>query len=402
MAKAKNQGAEPHSAADPPVKKDLEFNKMDLLKSKLATKNNCADSTQSEESQGLKKQGFMQYVDKTTMYMNLVIMSSMISFYLFAPFLPLEIERMNFDTKKVGFIMSIYSVTNFISSCCLGKILPYFSKRRLMVVTLCIMGSTMVMFALLQLFHLQENPYVMVSMSLRAIQGVCSSTLFIIIYSISLSIFNEDKQKALASMFKVSGGIGITLGPVIGGQLYQNLGYMAPFFFAASMFFIAAPLGMMLIPASADNATIKKKNNGDRSVGFFTLICKPMIMMPVMMNVMIQLQLTYLEPILALRLKQHYGLSLEMNNAFFILLPGSYLVGAILYQTFFSFLNRVDNKVIIITASASSLFACLLCGPSEVLLLTDNVAFIGVGFALLGFTGVIIGIPLIAEQNTMT
>lgn len=111
----------------------------------------------------------MQYVDATTLYMNMVIMSSMISFYLFAPFLPLEIERMNFDTKKVGFIMSIYSVTNFISSCCLGKVLPYFSKRRLMLFTLIVMGSTMVMFGCLQFLQLPENPYVAVSMSLRAI-----------------------------------------------------------------------------------------------------------------------------------------------------------------------------------------------------------------------------------------
>lgn len=101
--------------------------------------------------------------------MNLVIMSSMISFYLFAPFLPLEIERMKFDTKKVGFIMSIYSVFNFITSCLLGKILPYFSKRKFMLATLIVMGSTMVMFACLQLFNLEETPYVIVSMSLRAI-----------------------------------------------------------------------------------------------------------------------------------------------------------------------------------------------------------------------------------------
>jgi hypothetical protein len=32
----------------------------------------------------------------------------------------------------------------------------------------------------------------------------------------------------------------------------------------------------------------------------------------------------------------------------------------------------------------------------------DNIKYIAVGFALLGFTGVIIGIPLIAEQNAMT
>jgi len=111
----------------------------------------------------------MQYVDSTTMYMNMVIMSSMISFYLFAPFLPLEIERMNFDTKKVGFIMSIYSVTNFINSCFLGKILPYFSKRRLMLGTLIVMGTTMIMFGCLQFLRLPENPYVAVSMTLRAI-----------------------------------------------------------------------------------------------------------------------------------------------------------------------------------------------------------------------------------------
>jgi MFS family permease len=141
-------------------------------------------------------------------------------------------------------------------------------------------------------------------------------------------------------MFKVSGGIGITLGPVIGGQLYQKLGYMAPFFFAASMFFVAASLCMHLIPVEAEGKSKKaddKSKASTKEVSFITLITKPMIMMPVMMNIMIQLQLTYLEPVLALRLKSHYHVSLETNNAFFILLPGSYLIGAILYQCFFSF-----------------------------------------------------------------
>lgn len=203
-------------------------------------------------------------------------------------------------------------------------------------------------------------------------------------------------------MFKVSGGIGITLGPVIGGQLYQKLGYMAPFFFAAGMFFAAGSLCMYLIPDEAEHATIKKKEKGERTIGFFTLICKPMIMLPVIMNIMIQLQLTYLEPILALRLKQHFHLSLEMNNAFFILLPGAYLLGAVLYQGLFSQFNKIDNKVIIITAAFFSMFACLMCGPSQQLYLANKVEYIAIGFGLLGFTGVIIGIPLIAEQNAMT
>lgn len=71
-------------------------------------------------------------------------------------------------------------------------------------------------------------------------------------------------------MFKVSGGIGITLGPVVGGQLYQKLGYMAPFFFAAAMFYICGALCMMLIPARADDAIVKQKTKaGERDIGFF-------------------------------------------------------------------------------------------------------------------------------------
>jgi len=133
-------------------------------------------------------------------------------------------------------------------------------------------------------------------------------------------------------MFKVSGGIGITLGPVIGGQLYQHLGYMAPFFFAAFMFYFSAIFCLALIPKEAETQISKKKDNEeDQRVGFCTLVSRPMVLLPVLMNIMIQLQLTYLEPILALRLKKHYRLSLEMNNAFFILLPGAYLFGAILY-----------------------------------------------------------------------
>lgn len=91
-----------------------------------------------------------------------------------------------------------------------------------------------------------------------------------------------------------------------------------------------------------------------------------------------------------------------MNNAFFILLPGCYLVGAIMYQIFFTKLQKIDNKVVIITATFGSLIACLCCGPSATLGFNDDLRFIAFGFGFLGFTGVIIGIPLIAEQNAMT
>lgn len=91
-----------------------------------------------------------------------------------------------------------------------------------------------------------------------------------------------------------------------------------------------------------------------------------------------------------------------MNNAFFILLPGSYLVGAVLYQVFFQKLQKVDNKVVIISATLCSFIACVCCGPSATLGMSDDIRFIAFGFGFLGFTGVIIGIPLIAEQNAMT
>jgi len=89
-------------------------------------------------------------------------------------------------------------------------------------------------------------------------------------------------------MFKVSGGIGITLGPVIGGQLYQKLGYMAPFFFAAFMFYFAGALCLSLIPIQADTAkTQKKEEKKQKPVGFCTLVSRPMVLLPVLMNVMI-------------------------------------------------------------------------------------------------------------------
>jgi hypothetical protein len=127
----------------------LEYEKAYLTHKKLQKTSENAETTKSDISSSNSDTGFMKFVDKTTLYMNLVITSSMISFYLFAPFLPLEIERMKYDTKKIGFIMSIYSVFNFITSCLLGKILPYFSKRKFLLAVLIVMGSTMVMFAML-------------------------------------------------------------------------------------------------------------------------------------------------------------------------------------------------------------------------------------------------------------
>lgn len=178
---------------------------------------------------------------------------------------------------------------------------------------------------------------------------------------------------------------------------------MAPFFFAAFMFYFAGSLCLTMIPLEADTKVCqKKKQVGEKTVGFCTLVTRPMVLLPVLMNIMIQLQLTYLEPVLALRLKQHFKLSLEMNNAFFILLPANYLFGAVLYQVFFQKIQKIDNKVVIITATLCSFVACVCCGPSLTLHMKDDIRLIAFGFGFLGFTGVIIGIPLIAEQNAMT
>lgn len=88
-----------------------------------------------------------------------------------------------------------------------------------------------------------------------------------------------------------------------------------------------------------------------------------------------------MEPILALRLTEHFNLDTIQVGQFFIILPIFYIGSAVLAGCKPEW---IENRALMIVCALATGIAYLLAGPSQVLGMTPNLTIMGIGMALIG------------------
>jgi len=88
-----------------------------------------------------------------------------------------------------------------------------------------------------------------------------------------------------------------------------------------------------------------------------------------------------MEPILALRLTEHFALNTIQVGQFFIILPIFYIASAVTAGFKPAW---IQNRVLMIICAVATGIAYLLAGPSRILGMDANLTTMGVGMALIG------------------
>jgi DHA1 family multidrug resistance protein-like MFS transporter len=68
------------------------------------------------------------------------------AYAIIAPFLPFEFKRKEIDQSWIGYIFSIYSVAVIFCSPLVGKMMPIFGRRNLVVFGMFLMGASFISF----------------------------------------------------------------------------------------------------------------------------------------------------------------------------------------------------------------------------------------------------------------
>ena len=102
----------------------------------------------------------------------------------------------------------------------------------------------------------------------------------------------------------------------------------------------------------------------------------------------------YLEPIMALRLNNHYGVALWFNNFCFAVLPISYMFGSMFQILFLSvFKVRINLYRQLVFGQVFLIISVLMCGPS--LIFPDKLEILFAGLFGQGFFVIFIIAPLL-------
>jgi MFS family permease len=135
----------------------------------------------------------------------------------------------------------------------------------------------------------------------------------------------------------MSYGMGLMCGPIIGGYLYEKFSYEVPFVFTGLMTFIPVLFIYASIPASVDQPVVSPSGSvedEEESVWQMSVKCLkvPRMVFAMSIHVLMNIEYTFLEPIMAIHLEHQYGATLYQNNIIFALMPTFFMVGAILFQ----------------------------------------------------------------------
>lgn len=191
-----------------------------------------------------------------------------------APFYPQEAEAKGASATEYGFVFGIFELTVFIVSPLLGQNLGRFGAKRVFNIGILTTGTCSVLFGLLDRIE-NGKWFIALSFIIRIVEAVGNSGFL----TASFSIIAKEFPEAVGTMFaclETFFGIGLIVGPTVGGALYQVGGYSLPFVALGSLLIGTAILTHFVLPQKYDEKQ-QEDNGQERKKGMLDLLKVPSI-----------------------------------------------------------------------------------------------------------------------------
>jgi len=178
-----------------------------------------------------------------------------------APFYPAEAEKKGANASEYGLVFGIFELTVFIISPLVGKMLPWFGASKAFCCGISITGTTCIAFGFLNYI---ENPhtFIIFSFIVRVVEAMGNSAFL----TSSFSLVAERFPNTVATVFalvEMFFGMGLILGPTLGGTLYEFGGYTMPFVSLGSLLVFQAIISTVTL-AMLDRSTVARREEGEQ------------------------------------------------------------------------------------------------------------------------------------------
>jgi len=170
-----------------------------------------------------------------------VMVVVMLGFGIVIPILPFYVETMSASAQSLGILMAIFSIAQFISAPIWGNLSDRIGRKPLLMIGLLGSAVGQILFGLSTQFWM-----LLVS---RALTGILSSATMPTAMAYISDSTTEENRSGGMGMLGAAMGVGMVLGPGLGGWLGQK-SLSLPFFGAAAVTVLAFFLVLILLPES--------------------------------------------------------------------------------------------------------------------------------------------------------
>ncbi|KAK3702319.1 hypothetical protein RRG08_008707 [Elysia crispata] len=277
-----------------------------------------------------------------------------------APFYPREAASKNVSSTAVGLVFGCFQLVNFLSSLVFGQFLPDIGARVLSIAGIMVAGASSFLFGFLDQAD-SKSMFVALSFLLRCTEGLGVSALTTASFAIVCTEF-EGRVAQVYALLETAVGIGLMVGPTIGGGLFEVGGFGLPFWVIGALIWVSGLVVFVFLPQVEDQVPSHRRRT------MLTLLSSPLVIVSLLLVFCSSCSIIFLHPTLSIHLLQ-FNLTAFEISLFFIICP----VVHIIVTPVWGFLSEQKGA-----QAPLMMVACVVCA---------------LGFLMLGPTPLLPGLP---------
>ncbi|XP_015916843.1 MFS-type transporter SLC18B1 [Parasteatoda tepidariorum] len=180
-----------------------------------------------------------------------------------APFFPKEAESKGATPTQYGLVFGVFELVVIIMSPIYGKLIPRVSPKFLITCGVFVGGVACCVFGVLDYVPAGKQ-YIALAFVVRIVEGFGAAALMTASFTIVAAAFPESVATSF-SLMETAFGIGLIVGPTIGGALYQAGGFLLPFVVNGGFLVCGSFVLAFLLPKIEDT----ERHEGSRNLWAF-------------------------------------------------------------------------------------------------------------------------------------
>ncbi|KAM3929964.1 MFS-type transporter SLC18B1 isoform 2-T2 [Leptodactylus fuscus] len=312
--------------------------------------------------------------------------SSMLCYSILGPFFPQEAMKKGVSDTVIGIIFGCFAMCNFLSSLILGKYIVQIGAKFMFVAGLAFSGVATILFGLLDRAP-DGTIFIVMCILVRCVDAVGFGASITASFSILAKTFPNNIATAMGGL-EIFTGLGLVLGPPLGGILYQTFGYEVPFIAIGCLILLMVPLNIYVLP-QYDSLPGKES--------FWALIKLPKILLMAFTIFSLSACLGFLDPTMSLFVIDTFHLKVGYVGLVFLGLALSYSISSPLLGLISDKLPAL-RKWLVIVGSLGTAVCFFMLGPAPVFHIESKLWLFIFVLVLDGFCIGLSGIPVYPEM----
>nr|XP_006136319.1 MFS-type transporter SLC18B1 [Pelodiscus sinensis] len=311
--------------------------------------------------------------------------SSMSCYSILGPFFPREAEKKGASDTVVGLVFGCFAVSYFLTSLILGNYLVQIGAKFIFVAGMFVSGCITILFGMLD--KAPDGPiFIGLCFLVRAMDAIGFAAAMTASFSILAKAFPNNIATVMGSLETFT-GLGLVLGPPIGGFLYQSFGYEVPFIVLGCLVLLLVPLNMYLLP-KYDAVTSKDS--------FWTLITLPKVVFLCFTIISVSASFGFLDPTMSLFILEKFKLPAGYVGLVFLALALSYSLSSPLFGLLSDSMPHL-RKWFLVFGGLLTALSLFLLGPAPILHIKSKLWMFVLLLVLHGFSTGMISVSLFPE-----